>query len=119
MANTVMRSRFMHYGKKTAVICFWLLLWEILSILIHQEILVASPAEVLKTLFVLVQSFDFWQTIFFSFTRIVLGFVLAVSAGSLLAVISYKSSVIKELILPLMKIIKTIPVASFIILALV
>ncbi len=43
----------------------------------------------------------------------------AVTAGSLLASLSYISPVIKELILPLMKVIKTIPVASFVILALV
>ncbi len=66
------KSRRRRLFVKLAVVCFWLLLWEIISIRVNEEILVASPVAVLKTLFILVRSLDFWQTIFFSFARIVL-----------------------------------------------
>jgi NitT/TauT family transport system permease protein len=90
-----------------------------MSLKIQSEILLASPISTFKTLLELVRKLDFWQTILFSFGRIVSGFLLAVAAGTVLAAISYKSILIRELILPLMKVIKSVPVASFIILALI
>ena len=107
------------YGIKIAAVCFWLLVWEIMSRLIDLDILLASPFAVFMTLLELVKSIDFWQTIFFSFARIVLGFFLAISVGTILAIMSHRSVIIKELIRPLMIVIKSIPVASFIILALI
>lgn len=100
-------------------VCFWLLLWEFVSIRIGQEILLASPAAVFITLAELIKSPDFWQTILFSSGRIILGFILALAAGIVLAVGAYNSRVIKELVAPLLKTIQAMPVASFIILALV
>jgi NitT/TauT family transport system permease protein len=113
------RTRLKKYGIKIAAVCFWLLVWEVLDLVIHEDILLASPFAVFVTLLGLIRTLDFWHTIFFSFGRIVLGFVLAITTGTILAVLSYLSVVIKELISPLIKIMKSIPVASFIILALV
>lgn len=100
-------------------VCFWLLLWEVVSRRIGQEILLASPAAVLVTLVGLLNSPDFWKTILFSSGRIILGFILALAIGILLAVGAYNYRVVKELAAPLMKTIQAMPVASFIILALV
>jgi NitT/TauT family transport system permease protein len=108
-----------HYGMKIVAVCFWLVGWEILSITVDKEFLIASPPEVLVTLLQLAGSGSFWQTIFFSFARIVTGFIIAVLSGAVLAVLSYKSLILRELVMPLMKVIRSIPVASFIILALV
>lgn len=107
------------YGFCILSISFWLLLWEIISRVINQEILLASPLGVLSTLFQYMKSLDFWQTISFSFVRIVSGFFLAFLVGSILAILSYNSRLVKELFSPLFHVIKSIPVASFIILALV
>jgi NitT/TauT family transport system permease protein len=104
------------YGKKIFAICFWLLLWELIHL--RFEIAVPSPIAVVGTLLEFIGKFDFWKTILFSSFRIVMGFVLALSVGTLLAIGSYKSMLIKELIAPPMKIIEAMPVASFIILAL-
>lgn len=106
-------------GTKVFVIGFWLILWELANVSIGQEILLPSPVAVIRTLFLLVQSLDFWQTILFSSLRIITGFVLALILGTLLAVLSFRFRLIEELISPIMKITKAMPVASFIILALV
>lgn len=108
-----------HHGIHILVICFWLLLWEILSLVIHQEIFMASPVAVLITLVKLVQTISFWQTILFSFLRIVVGFVMALLVGTVLAVFSFQSWIVRELLTPFMMVIKSTPVASFIILALI
>lgn len=107
------------YGFRVLAICFWLLLWEIASIRIKQEILLASPVSVFMTLLGFIKTPDFWQTILFSFIRIVSGFFLALVVGTIMAVLSYNSRLIRELFSPLFHVIKSIPVASFIILALV
>lgn len=100
-------------------VCFWLLLWGIASRWIGKEVLLASPLTVLITLAGLMGNTDFWLTILFSSGRIVLGFLLALVAGILLAAGAYNSRVVKELTAPLMKTIQAMPVASFIILALI
>jgi NitT/TauT family transport system permease protein len=107
------------YAYKLFAICFWLLIWELASIMVGNDILLASPIVVFKTLVVLTQSLDFWQTILFSSLRIIAGFVIALLTGTALAILSYRFRVALELISPIMKIIKAMPVASFIILALV
>lgn len=107
------------YGVKLAVLCFWLLVWEVMSQWVGNDILLASPLLVAKAFINLIRTFDFWQTILFSSLRIISGFLLALLIGTLLAAASYRYRIIKELISPLMKIIKAMPVASFIILALV
>lgn len=104
---------------KIAAICFWLLFWEFLSRFIGQQILVASPIQVFMTLLEFFQTGDFWRTIISSSGRIILGFFLALGIGLALAILSYRYIWIKELVAPLIKVIKSIPVASFIILALI
>jgi len=109
------------YGLKIFAICFWLLFWEFISkraSIAGYAFLLPSPITVLITLFQLSGTLDFWQTIWFSFARIVFGFFLALTAGTVLAIGASLSLVIKELISPVLKVIKATPVASFIILAL-
>ncbi len=107
------------FGMKLFVACFWLLIWELVSRWVGQELFLASPVAVFRTLLVLVQTMDFWQTIFFSSLRIITGFAIALLSGTILAILAYRFRLIEELISPLMRIIKAMPVASFIILALV
>lgn len=84
-----------------------------------QEILLASPVSVLKKLSELLFTADFWQSIGFSFGRIVLGFGIAVVLGIFMGITAYRSRVAEILINPLMSVIKATPVASFIILCLI
>lgn len=107
------------YGIRAAVLCFWLLVWELSGRWVGNEIFLPSPLAVTEALVQLCKDLNFWQTILFSSFRIILGFLLALTIGILLAVTSYRNRIINELISPLMKIIKAMPVASFIILALV
>ncbi len=107
------------YTIKILAVCFWLLVWEVLSRLFGYKVLLPSPTSVLATLAKLLWSLDFWQTIAFSSLRIILGFLFALILGMLLALCAYNSSIIRELIAPIMKTIQAMPVASFIILALI
>ncbi len=106
------------YIYKLFAVSFWLLVWAIVSERIQNELLLASPVQVLLTIFELGKTPDFWQTIAFSSFKILLGFIYALLTGTLLAILSYRSSILRELISPLIKVIKSTPVASFIILVL-
>lgn len=66
----------------------------------------------------LVKTKDFWASLAFSSKRIALGFLLGLTVGILLASLAYLSKLFKALVSPLMKLIKAVPVASFILLAL-
>lgn len=105
--------------KTTLAVLFWLLVWYLISIWVNSPILLASPVAVAKRLTELVVTSTFWLTILRSLLGILAGFALAVVTGCLLAALSYHIPLIKELFSPLLSIIKTIPVASFIILVLV
>ena len=97
-------------------VVFWLAVWQAVS-MIANDLIVASPAEVLTTLGSLCVTADFWATIARSFFRIVLGFALSVVAGCALAALSAFTWA-DALISPPMRLIKATPVASFVILLL-
>ncbi len=101
------------------VIFLWIALWQILSMIINQQILLPSPLSVLEKLFLLVREFYFWQAVFFSILRISAGFVLAVIMGTVFAFISHKFLAFKHILSPFILISKSVPVASIIILILV
>jgi len=112
-------KKFPDWSKKTAIILFWLLLWKVLATTIHNPIFLVGPAETLKALSVLVVSPEFWSAVCFSFGRISLGFFLALAAGLLTGTLSYWKPFIDELLAPPIHGMKSIPVASFVILALI
>lgn len=104
---------------KLWVVFFWLFIWEIVSIWLGQEILLVSPVAVLKRLGSLLIEISFWQTIVFSLCRIMFGFFIAVLLGILVGGISAKFIKIQELFYPLILVMKSVPVASFVILILI
>ena len=72
----------------------------------------------MKRFFELIGSFSFINAALCSVGRILKGFFLALLAGILLAVFSGTFNIIKFLVSPLMTVMKSVPVASFVILAL-
>lgn len=100
-------------------VAFWLIVWEIASILIGQEILLVSPVDVLIKIKELVFEVEFWNAIGFTMVRIIGGFLLAVVLGIAFAVVSVRYKFIRELLEPFIRTVKAIPVASFIILVLI
>ena len=86
---------------------------------INQRIILVSPLRVLARLIELAPTLEFWSAIGYSLVRITAGFLLGVVAGTLLAALSARFRRVEELLAPALLAIKSIPVASFIILALI
>ena len=114
-----MKGRLTGLLRKLAVLLFWLALWAVLSKAVGQELLLPSPLQVLRKLCALAGTADFWRSIGFSLLRVVSGLCAGVVLGVLLAALTEWSSLAKALLSPLMTLVKSTPVASFIILALI
>jgi NitT/TauT family transport system permease protein len=101
-----------------------LTLWQLGAMLFEHffvmgRFLVATPAAVLGRLLSLWLQLSFWRTVWFSFIRIVAGFLAALTLGSLLAVAAGRFPLLETLFWPYLTVIKATPVASFIILCLI
>ena len=98
---------------------FWLLLWHLAASRLALPLLLPSPAAVLCRLGELAVTGAFWQTIAYSLLRILAGFGLGLVCGCLLALLAFFCRPAEALCRVPLGIIKSTPVASFIILALV
>lgn len=107
------------YLKNAFIIIFWLIVWQIAAMAVNQAILLPKPVMVGKTLLRFLGESEFWLAITHSLLKIMLGFFLAMILGSGLAFLGAKFSFVHQLIYPILSIIKSTPVASFIILALI
>ena len=105
--------------RKAVIILFWLIVWQIAAVWTNNHILLVGPIQVLKTFVQNMVQPDFFKTVFCSFARIGLGFFLALCIGLLLGAVSYRFPVVQELLEPVMVTLKSIPVASFVVLLLI
>ena len=103
--------------KQALVIGFWLIVWEVASLLIGNHLLLVGPVATLRSLLALVVSQSYWQSVARSLIRVVYGFSLSLGAGIAFAVLSYRWRWFYTLTLPVFTVIRAIPVASFVILA--
>lgn len=107
------------YLRKTAIVLFWLGLWELTDQIVDNRLLLAGPIRTLEALIAAAAEPAFWGIAGSSLGRIVLGFCAALAAGILLAVVGHRLQWFRELLAPLMSVIKTVPVVSFIIMLLI
>ena len=103
--------------KGTAILAFWLLIWQAAAMIINDNFLIPTPLETLNALFVLGQTGQFYLAVFKSLLRIIIGYALGVTVGFLGGVIANKFPLFNDLTSPAIQVIKAVPVASFIILA--
>ncbi len=83
------------------------------------DILLVSPLAVAARLFTLLGESGFWSTVAFSLLRIAAGFFLGFGLGILLAVAAGRFRIVETLLWPYVVAIKSVPVASFIIISLI
>ena len=105
-------------GKLLAVI-FALCLWQLAAMTIDSKILLVSPFEVAVRLTTIWQTEGFWTSIWFSFYHIAGGFFLALFLGIVLAALAGRFRLIETLLWPFLVTIKTVPVASFVVICLI
>lgn len=102
-----------------AIVFAWLAVWQAASVIVANDILLAGPADVIRSLFMQIFTHDFWRSIYTSFLRIMCGFLLAFLGGILTGSLSFRFPLLRELLNPPLLLMKSVPVASFVILALI
>ncbi|MDO4489085.1 MAG: ABC transporter permease subunit [Eubacteriales bacterium] len=95
-----------------------LAIWQVAALCIKSTVLIASPLAVLKRLLTIWREDSFFKSISFSFVRIAGGFIIAFFTGIILAIPAGRFEWFEIMMSPLMVTIKSVPVASFIIIAL-
>ena len=103
---------------------FWLLVWQGASMALAgttggRMLLLASPVQALGRLIDLAGTPEFWQAAAFSSLRILGGFFLSCVLAVALAALAARLRWVRELLSPLVAVVKAVPVVSFIILALI
>lgn len=103
----------------TLAVLFWIAVWQVLSVFLDNSLLIASPLEVVHRMVELTQTTEFWVSIGVSLGRILIGYIVGAVTGVLFGVLGAKVPAVRILLSPLMAAIKSAPVTSFVILALV
>lgn len=106
-------------GKHLIVAAFWLAVWEALALLVGKPLLLPTPFTVLGRLCDLVTTGSFWGITAASLLRILCGALAGLALGAVLALLSCRFRILNELLSPLLTVIRSTPVASFIILVLI
>ncbi|SCZ06453.1 ABC transporter permease [Alkaliphilus peptidifermentans] len=107
------------YLSKTLVFVFWIAVWQIIHLVIKRDIYVPSPINVFITLVDLVLLPIFWKSVFTSIYRVIIGLLISIIIGVLVGIVSSLNRHIYQIVSPLITVIKSTPVLSFIIIALI
>ena len=101
------------------IAAFWFTVWQAASIIVNKSLLMPSPAETFIALGTLLSEATFWLSVGLTFYRVALGLIISLVTGVLLALLASRSSMLQSLLRPIVAAIKSTPVISIIVLALV
>ena len=115
MKTSTIKGKKYHY---IAAVLIWIAVWAFLSAVVGEEIFLPSPLSTLKSLVSLLPTAAFWKAVVFTLSRVVLGILLSFILAFVLGVLSSFSSPLEIFLSPLIKAMRSVPVASIIILTL-
>lgn len=105
--------------KRIGILLFWLAIWQMVSWLMGSSVLLPGPWETMKVWWGQLGQLTFWKTVILSSLRIGCGLGLGVLAGGGLGGLGFRFSWVRELVSPVMVLLKSVPVASFTVLLLI
>ena len=107
------------WKKNTVILLIWLALWCGLDLFVHNSIMLAGPVETVRALISLLPTGEFWLSILRSAVRIFGGYLTGSAMGILFAAAGYRFPLFDDFISPFVRVIRAVPVASFVILLLI
>lgn len=115
-----MKKKIFHNNiNRILAVAVWLIVWQAASVLTGLDIILASPVSVLSSLVNLLGMSSTYRTLVSSMINITFGFICAVVLGSVCAVVAYRCIIFKEMLAPPVLLMKSLPMASFIILLII
>lgn len=118
MTSTSWTKKTRAFATTALIAAFWLALWFGGAWKLDAPVLLPSPLAVAKALARLVTEGTFWLSLSRSFANIALGMTLGTLSALALALLAWRFALAGKLIASAMSLIRTVPVVSFIIVAL-
>jgi len=115
MRNSTIRNSLLSAASVLAL----LLVWKLLAVYWNQELIMPSPETTLVTMWQVIQADSFWQSVGYTMARGLLGFVISCVIGVVAGFAAGFSPPVMWLLQPWVTVIRTIPVMSVIILAII
>ncbi len=114
--NTFKQRKIYRVLRIAVALAFWTGIWAVAAAHVNKELLIPGPLVVVKRLGTLVTEKAFWLKTGVSFLRVFAGFATGCLAGTLLAVLATVFDMADAVITPFIRILRSTPVTSFIIL---
>lgn len=108
----------MKHIKRIVMVLIWLIIWQIASMMTGLELLLASPVAVLRTLMEMLVSKAFYITLSHSLLNIGSGLLAGIIIGVAVGICSGKFNTFAQFVEIPLQLMKSLPVAAFIILLL-
>lgn len=108
-----------HALTRCAPVAFWLVVWQVASMLDSSGILLCGPLDALLALCRLSSTQTFWNSIWFSTLRIVAGVLGGYLIAAVLAAASWHARAVRTLLQPALLAIKSTPVACIVVILLI
>ena len=104
--------------KYLAITLIWLCLWQVAAMIVSSPLLLPTPIAVAARILELCATSALYITLLSSFARIILGLIIGVALGVVGGTVTARHRLAKEFFAPVLAVIKSTPIASFIILIL-
>lgn len=105
--------------KSLLIIFCWIAIWALIAHSVGERLLIASPFDVLLALSSLLKESEFYLSVLNTCLKIATGFCLSFILGVAFALLCYKVKLVKELFSPLIHLLRSVPVASIVIVILI
>ncbi len=117
--DSIMQDRFKKLLFNLASVTLWVAVWQLLAIISNRRLLfkIPTPTETATEFLSSAKDLKFWSAVENSLLHILSGFAAAVVLGLICGMLSGNSKLFKTLTAPVTRLIRSVPVAAFIILA--
>ena len=114
--NSTTKSKIFTAFRIAVAIAFWLAVWHVASAVIDNDFLLPSVSSTGRELLSIITSPASYKIMLFTLARVSMGLILGIIFGAGLGILCHRFKILKAIISPMISVIKSTPVASFIIL---
>ena len=105
--------------RKVLIWLFYFILWQIIAMIVNQSVILPSFLDVLNRLVYILSDESFYNHLFITLFRVILGTLSAFILSFIFAILSYDFKLINQALKPLVLVSKTIPNITYILLVLI
>ena len=105
--------------RKVLIWLFYFILWQIIAMIVNQSVILPSFLDVLNRLVYILSDVSFYNHLFITLFRVILGTLSAFVLSFIFAILSYDFKLINQGLKPLVLVSKTIPNITYILLVLI